>query len=82
MQIDSTPGACQMHPAGTPEGQGQYYMYYMLERNICCCVEKEHIFGKTEHVFLERRRSKLQRSQIMLIFTQGKSILRYRLSSR
>lgn len=80
MQIDSTPGACQMHPAGTPKGQGQYYIYYMVEKNICCYVEKEQIFGKTKHVFLERRRSKLQ-SPIMLIFTQGKSILRYRLSS-
>lgn len=46
MQIDSMPAACQVHPAGTPVGQGQYYIYYLLERNISCCTENEHKFVK------------------------------------
>lgn len=36
MQIDSSPRACQVHPAGTPKGQGQYHTCYSLERNIWC----------------------------------------------
>lgn len=74
MQIDSTPRACQVYPAGTPKGQGQYHTCYSLGRNICCWVEKEHIFVKIEHVFLERNRRKLQRSPNMLDFDQSKSI--------
>lgn len=47
MQIDPMPAACQVHPAGTPMGQGQYYIYYRLERNISCCTENEQKFVKT-----------------------------------
>lgn len=61
MQIDSVPAACQVHPAGTPVGQGQYYIYYLLERNISCCTENEHKFVK-KRIF-GKKRSKLQKSQ-------------------
>lgn len=73
MQIDSSARACQVHPAGTPKGQGQYHTCYSLERNIYSWVEKEHIFVKIEHVFLKEEETNCKEVR-MLDFDQGKSI--------
>lgn len=73
MQIDSMLAACQVHPAGTPKGQGQNYVYYKLERIISCCMEQKHIFKKATPIFGKKRRSNLQGSPNMLhIYTSQK----------
>lgn len=56
MQIDSMPAACQVHPAGTPKGQGQNYVYYKLERIISLCMEQKHIFKKTTPIFGKKKK--------------------------
>lgn len=63
MQIDSSPRACQVYPAGTPKDQGQYHTCYSLERNIYCWVEKECIFVKTEHIFGKKKKQISKKSE-------------------
>lgn len=60
MQIDSMPAACQVHPAGTPKGQGQNYVYYKLERIISLCMEQKHIFKKTTPIFGKKKKKENQ----------------------
>lgn len=70
-----------MHPAGTPKGQEQYYIYYTLERNICCCVEKEHVFGKTERIFGKKEKQVTKKSKHAGFLPKVKVFLCYRPSS-